>query len=337
MKFRQSTVLFLSLSDCILAWQHTSGDEFRRAISGHNHALVASSSQALESEWLPIAESEDALISVDCSVEAALCSEFGVISYPALRFFDGHGGMRPYRGPRKASAITSFLKRAVRPAVSKLSENKLAAFKTVDDVVFIAHLNPNDEHIKDAFKTVASQYRDRSSFGSVETSGSTNIVCYNNRDGQRSKISDLTAIDSLPKFVETCMEPLIGEFTRANEMKYLQAGKSLVFYFATTSKDSEAFVDAMRPVAKMYKEYLNFVTVDANEYADLALPLGIAPGAFPALSVQNPMFGQVFPLPRREKITPENVGRFVMDIVQGKVKPWDGQLEDEGSHSHDEL
>ncbi|KAI5928202.1 ER-resident thioredoxin [Camillea tinctor] len=339
-----TTILTFSLVDYISAWEHTSGEDFRRAISGHNHALVAfiepstAPCQALESEWLPIAESEKTLISIDCTSEAALCSEFDIISYPTLRFFDGHGGMRSYRGPRKASAIKSFLKRALRPAVSRLSEKKLAKFSAVDDIVFIAHLNPEDEHIKDAYQKIASQYQDRASFGSLETEGQTRVVCYKNKDAQQSKISDLTAIDALPKFVQTCMEPLIGEFTRANEMKYLQAGKSLVFFFSTTSKDREAFVDTMRPVAKMYQEYLNFVTVDANEYGDLAAPLGISPGRFPALSVQNPMFGQVFPYPSRDKTTAENVGRFVMDIVQGKVKPWDGQFaDDEDDHAHDEL
>lgn len=94
----------------------------------------------------------------------------------------------------------------------------------------------------------------------------------------------------------------------------------------------------MRSVAKMYKEYLVFVTVDTNEYGDLAAPLGLASGKFPALSVQNPMFGQVFPYPRTKKITPEAVGGFLMDIVQGKVSPWDGMMPaEEGGNPHDEL
>jgi len=117
-----------------------------------------------------------------------------------------------------------------------------------------------------------------------------------------------------------------------------QSGKSLVFFFATTSDEREAFVDKMRPVAKIYKEYLSFVTVDANEYADLAVPLGLIPGEFPALSVQNPMYGQAFPFDSSDKqITPETVGAFVMDIVQGKVKPWDGRTRQQRAQAHDEL
>ncbi|KAI0420345.1 thioredoxin-like protein [Xylaria grammica] len=337
MKLTSYTAAVSSLVCNCLAWNHASEQDFRRAISGHNHALVASGSQVLESEWTSIADSHTSLMSIDCSIESVLCDEFSVISYPALRYFDGHGHTKPYRGPRRASAIVSFLKRAGRPPVTVLDEEKAAAFQSVDDTVLIAHINPRDDHVAAALKTIASQFQDRTSFASVDTPGTTTVACYNNRDGQKFTLSDLTAVDALSKLVESCMAPLIGEFTRANEMKYLQSGKSLVFFFATSSGEREAYVDKMRPVAKMYKEYLSFVTVDADEYADFAAPLGLTPGVFPALSVQNPMYGQTFPYAPGAEISPETVGAFVMDIVQGKVKPWDGQSRQARGSAHDEL
>ncbi|KAI3323982.1 thioredoxin-like protein [Xylariaceae sp. AK1471] len=343
MKLKLSILSISSLLCNCSAWKHTSEQDFRRAISGHNQALVAfidpssTASQALESEWMSIASSHKSLMSIDCSTESAVCDEFSVISYPALRYFDGHGHTKSYRGPRRASAITSFLKRAVRPTVTVLDEKKITTFQSVDETVLIAHLNPKDEHVAAAFKTIASQFQDRASFGSIDTVGTTIIVCYNNKDEQKFTLSDLVAIDALPKLVESCTAPLIGEFTRANEMKYLQSGKSLVFFFAAASDEREAFVEKMRPVAKMYKEYLSFVTVDANEYSDLTVPLGLVPGDFPALAVQNPSYGQVFPYASGAEISPETVGAFVMDIVQGKVKPWDGQSRQQRVQSHDEL
>ncbi|KAJ2980788.1 hypothetical protein NUW58_g6855 [Xylaria curta] len=350
-----------------MAWKHANEQDFRRAISGHNLALVAfvdvgtgtpisiqktpidslgsenshprkTGSQALESEWMSIAGSHTSLISFDCSTGSAVCDEFGIISYPALRFFDGHGQMKSYRGPRRASAIASFLKRAVRPAITTLDEENSTNFQSVDETVLIAHINSRDEHVVTAFETVSSQFQDRASFGLIDTTGASTIACYNNRDEQKFTMSDLTAVDALTKLVESCIAPLIGEFTRANEMKYLQSGKSLVLFFATSSGEREAFADEMRQVAKMYKEYLSFVTVDANEYGDFAVPLGLTPGVFPALAVQNPMYGQVFPYTSRAKISPETVGAFVMDIVQKKVKPWDGQSRpEEVVQAHDEL
>jgi protein disulfide-isomerase A1 len=91
----------------------------------------------------------------------------------------------------------------------------------------------------------------------------------------------------------------------------------------------------MRPVAKKFKEYLKFVTVDAGEYGDMTAALGLRPGVFPALAVQNPRVGQVFPLPAAgaEDIAPKAVDDFVMSIVQGKVQPYSGQ----DGPAHEEL
>lgn len=118
---------------------------------------------------------------------------------------------------------------------------------------------------------------------------------------------------------------------------HLQPGKSLVYYLAGTPQERDAYVESTRPVAKKYREFLNFVTVDANEYGDLTLPLGLPDGAFPALAVQNPVYGQVFPYPSDAKITPEAVEAFVIDISQGKVQPWDGIRLAVPSAQHDEL
>ncbi|KAI1804565.1 thioredoxin-like domain-containing protein [Daldinia bambusicola] len=342
------------------AWNHASEDEFRRAIAGHNHALVAfiepstAASQALEPEWISATESKKkSLISVDCASVSSLCKEFDVISYPALRFFDGHGKMASYRGPRRASSILSYLKRAIRPTITPLaSDKKITAFQSSDDHAVIARISPRDPHIRVLYETLASQYQDRLSFGLAKTKSdeeatTTTVTCYNNRDGQQFTVSDLTPINALYELVESCLTPVIGEFTRANEMKYLQADKSIVFFFSPSAAERDAYARAMLSVAKMYREYLSFVTVDAREYEGLAAPLGLAPGAYPAVSVQNPMFGKVFPYRRgrgKGDITPESIGAFLMDISQGKVEAWDGttvsvEEGEEGGEegAHDEL
>lgn len=108
------------------------------------------------------------------------------------------------------------------------------------------------------------------------------------------------------------------------------------------------YVTFMRPLAKKFAEYLVFVTVDASEYSEMLPMLGLAAtthgsDSAPALAVQNPAYGQVFPF-RGATISPQTVEQFVMDIVGGKVKPWDGVQEgDKGGNpdmaapGHDEL
>ncbi|KAI1327640.1 hypothetical protein F5Y16DRAFT_189620 [Xylariaceae sp. FL0255] len=354
MKINHSSI-FLSLfvSQCT-AWGDSSAADFRRAIQEHKPALVAFiDPSALECwqfkpEWEALLESQSqrGLLSIDCSSERGLCDEFDVASYPAIRYFDKQGTSTPYRGPRTASAITSYLHRVSRPIITTLTSQKIDNFhfQSTDDRVVIAQLTPKDSHILTAFRIIASQFWDRASFATLQLDSETasGIRCYNNVDEQTFTLTDFTPVDAMSKLVESCLAPLVEDFSRRNEMKILQSGKSIVYFFAPTSTARQAFVDEIRPVAKMYKEYLVFVTVDAEEYGDMTAPLGLAPGVFPALAVQNPMFGQVFPLQQGAEISAESVGGFVMDIVQGKVKPWDGtrvqqQQQHEAGGSHDEL
>lgn len=110
-----------------------------------------------------------------------------------------------------------------------------------------------------------------------------------------------------------------------------------MYYLASMPQERAAYVESIRPVAKKYKEFLNFVTVDANEYEDLTRPLGLPDWTFPALAVQNPVYSQVFPFPSGGKITPETVEGFVIDISQGKVQPWNGIRPPQPNVQHDEL
>ena len=89
-------------------------------------------------------------------------------------------------------------------------------------------------------------------------------------------------------------------------------------------------------MAKKYQEYLNFVTIDAVEYAHMAPALGLEAGVFPALTVQNPIYGQVFPYDQRRVITADSVESFIIDIVQGRVQASANGARREWT-AHDEL
>jgi protein disulfide-isomerase A1 len=176
-------------------------------------------------------------------------------------------------------------------------------------------------------------------------------------EGEQEILSGSAGTEALEKFMETATAPTIGEMTRRNEMEYLkvhhpfpsskkrikltfalilQAGKSLVYIFALTESERSAYRATLKPLAKKYQEYLSFVTIDAVEYAYMARALGLEAGAFPALVVLNPMYGQVFPYGQRRVITAEAVESFIMDIVQGRAQPSvDGA--GRGGAGHDEL
>ena len=93
-----------------------------------------------------------------------------------------------------------------------------------------------------------------------------------------------------------------------------------MYFFTSSAEERSAYIVAIKPLAKTYKEYLNFVTVDIVEYGHMLPALGLAQDSGSALAVYNPMYGQVFPFNEVE-ITPKAVEGFVMDIAQGKVQP----------------
>ncbi|KAI4596686.1 hypothetical protein KJ359_005028 [Pestalotiopsis sp. 9143b] len=330
-------------------------------------ARDSAASQALESEWLKISESEETLSSVDCSALPQLCKDYDIISYPTIRYFDGHGTMTPYRGPRIAKSIISFLRRAGRPATTHLDDKTITAFQSIDDAVVVAHIHPRDAHVRTLFQSLAHRYRDRASFGQLETKGGpSTVVCYNNRDDEQSTASDLSAVDTLAAFVEACITPLVGEFSRRTEVRYAQvrtsdlgfsfssprrassstnvlpqSGKSLVYYLAETREERDRYVDIIRPVAKKYRDFISFVVVDAVEYAPMTRILGLPGDSFPALAVENPSRGQIFPFDEAEQdITADAVDQFIVDIAGGKVRPWAPRpppVSEPVGHAHDEL
>lgn len=93
----------------------------------------------------------------------------------------------------------------------------------------------------------------------------------------------------------------------------------------------------VRPLAKRYEEYLNFMTVDVLEYPEMVPAMGLPKGAKHGIVVQNPAVGQIFPMRNVKGLTPEKIDAWIVDISSGKVKPWDGTPVAAEAVGHDEL
>lgn len=97
------------------------------------------------------------------------------------------------------------------------------------------------------------------------------------------------------------------------------------------------YVAEMRPLAKKYQEYLQFTTIDPDEYPHMLPSLGLKPGSTRVLSVQNPSNGDVFPYTggdQGEIITAAVVEAFLLDIINGRVRAF-GRDSDEGAGTND--
>jgi protein disulfide-isomerase A1 len=134
-----------------------------------------------------------------------------------------------------------FLRRALRPTISRLTDKNITSFLSVDDIVVVAHIAPGDEVLAKAFIALAERFRDRYSFavGSPPERQRSSIGCFNNREGEQGSSSDFDVVGSLERFVTTCSKPVIVELTRRNELENMQVGLSSTFLSLATMREGD--------------------------------------------------------------------------------------------------
>lgn len=251
------------------------------------------------------------------------------------------------------SSIEAFVKRALRPSVQDVDGKKLDEFISSDDIVFLLRLQGEDKLLEARFRDFAQEYSDRYSFG-ITTAKSDlpdGVWCRNSIDQRENIAEDLDDPNALKDFLKICTAELIPQLTRRNEMTHLsvcppsplihltwllislQSGRSLVYYLSDSEEGRETYTKALKQVAGRYAEFLQFVTVDSNEYPDMARNLGVRSSG--GLAVQNIHNGQVFPF-RGDASSPDAIDQFIVAISEGRAQPWDGTF-DEDLEAHDEL
>jgi protein disulfide-isomerase A1 len=126
--------------------------------------------------------------------------------------------------------IAQFLERMDRPIVTDLTSQALPTFSTIDDIVVIAQMHPEDKAFLGHFHEVAGDFRDRYTFAISnlpQGSSSTNrVLCRNNLDDIEHLSGDLDRVGALEELIEKCATPLILPLTRRNEMIFNKARSS---------------------------------------------------------------------------------------------------------------
>lgn len=120
------------------------------------------------------------------------------------------------------------MQRSNRPVVSTLDKASIAAFKSIDNAVFIGYYGSGDAELKSSFTTLASRNSHSFTFGISSSAALAKadgvalgcIVCHRT-SRQPETLCGQTRLDVLQDFVDKSTTPLIGEMTRKNELKYL--------------------------------------------------------------------------------------------------------------------
>ncbi|KAK3329615.1 protein disulfide-isomerase precursor [Apodospora peruviana] len=309
---------YVKANDIVLA-------EFFAPWCGHCKALAPEYEEAATS----LKEKDIKLVKVDCTEESDLCQQFGVEGYPTLKVFRGLDNVSPYKGQRKAAAITSYMIKQSLPSVSLLTSETLEDFKKADKVVVVAYIDATDKASNETFGKVADKLRDTFPFGAsndaalaeVEGVKVPAIVVYKEFDEGKTVFTDKFDVEAIEKFTKIAATPLIGEVGPETYADYMAAGIPLAYIFAETAEERKELSDAIKPIAEAQRGVINFATIDAKAFGGHAPNLNLKADKFPAFAIQETVKNQKFPYDQDKEITHDSIKAFVDDFVSGAVEP----------------
>ncbi|KAK0711276.1 thioredoxin-like domain-containing protein [Lasiosphaeris hirsuta] len=335
---RVSALLLLGCLQTALGWAHVPAGELRKAVSDDDVmvAFVAPdepASAAFEPEWLSAAaEGKEHLVSIDCGVnQGPDCDREGIESLPFILLFRSGSVVAQYKGPRRAAALLHFAARRKRPVVSEsLGSEELIAFKTTDETVFVAYLDPEDRTSAEVVTDAAIRYRDEFSFATVTDSSLAeaqginvpSVVCYKQIDGDTRRFSSFNQPHEFDDWVKEASRPILGELTALNQQRLLDRGWPMVYLFAPTESERQQLRKTVYKFAKSYYDSLTSVLVDPFQFPELMNQLGLATNQFPAGAVHQLSKDRIYQYPKDKPFSPGALQQWGLDVYQGLVKAW---------------
>ncbi|UZJ53027.1 hypothetical protein CBS101457_002347 [Exobasidium rhododendri] len=299
--------------------------EFYAPWCGHCQALgpqYSAAATTLKNESIKLAK-------VDCTAEEQLCGQYDVKGYPTLKVFR-NGQASEYTGPRKTDGIISYMQKQSLDAVSVISAANFTDFKSKDKVVVMSFLAEGDSKNLETFSKVADKLRETFIFGHAsdaevaKTAGVTvpSLVVYRSFDEPQviyaGSLSDAEAVED---FVKTESVPLIDEVGPENFMTYAEMGKPLAYLFVDPeSKTMAADIEKLKPIAKLHKEKLNFVWIDAIKFVNHAKGLNLQKEDWPSFAIQDIEASTKFPLEDLGDDLEKSIGDFVAKYVKGEIE-----------------
>ncbi|XP_078096004.1 protein disulfide-isomerase-like [Mustelus asterias] len=278
------------------------------------------------------------LAKVDVIEEKELGSEFGVHSYPTLKFFKESDRKTPieYTGKRTAKGIISWLKRRTGPSYAFLdSVAEVEKFIDSADVVivgFFKDLENDDvktfsETANDAVEIPFAISNDVKVLEKYSISRST-VTLFKKFDDHRADFeieaeAGLTK-EELSKFIRINGMHLVTEFTKENNAKIFDAkiDHHILLFINKTIEEHNQLLKEFRDAAASFRGKILFVFIEMN--SDIEHVLGyfsVTKKDVPTIRLINISSVKKYKFPF-DVITTENVKRFCQDSLDVKLEPY---------------
>lgn len=95
----------------------------------------------------------------------------------------------------------------------------------------------------------------------------------------------------------------------------------MAYIFAETAEEREKFAEDFRPIAEKHRGAINVVTLDAKLFGAHASNLNLEPEKFPAFAIQETTKNAKYPYDQSKKLDAKEVGKFIKNVLDGKVEP----------------
>ena len=239
------------------------------------------------------------------------------------------------------------MKRQSLPTISVVTADSLQDFKGTSNVVVIGYFAPNDCISHETFKSVAEAMQVDYLFGIVndnklakaEQINVPSIALYKDFDEGKNVFELTHDSQAITAFVKAASTPLVVEFLPELHASYVtvslnthdyaivradykfQAGLPLGYVFVEAAEMRALISETVEPLAKKFKDRIQFGIVDVKIFDSLADDLHLKLDEWPAFAIREPVRNQRFPLNQRQQLSKHELDSFVQDFLDGKLMP----------------
>uniref|UniRef100_U5EXV6 Protein disulfide-isomerase n=1 Tax=Corethrella appendiculata TaxID=1370023 RepID=U5EXV6_9DIPT len=318
-------------------------DNFDTAIKDNEYILVefyapwCAHCKSLAPEYAKAAkaladkESNIKLGKVDATEEQELAEKFGVRGYPTLKFFR-NGSPIEYTGGREEATIISWLEKKTGPAAKELDSVEVAEqFLKDNNVVVVGFFKNRDSDEAKAFLATANAYDDYP-FGITSNDDvykkyeakCSSVILYKQFDDGKSVFDGKFTEEALRKFVAGNAMPLVVEFNHESAQKIFggEIKNHLLLFVSKEAGHMEKYVEPIKAIAKDFREYILFVSINADEedHQRILEFFGMKKEEIPSYRIIRLEEDMAKYKPETNDLSADVVKEFVQKFLDGKIK-----------------